>query len=165
MIKDVTIEEFDTWSKSDEAKKILGPLVDRAVSSAIATYSKNHPSASDVDARLAAIEAGIDEKEAENKKLKLDNYLFKKCVEHSVPFDLLADFPFEDEKSIDAKIESFSETIAKKKKDDINELMAESSHRPGGGGIPAPSLKNLSLKEAEYLERTGGLNSIIRSGI
>lgn len=163
MKSEETQEAFSEYLKMPSAiQKYLQPHADSRVAQAIATFKKNQ-GIDDYLPRLEAIEKGLEAKEAEILKTKLDNYLYKECNKKSVPYELLKDYPFADEKSIDEKIESYRREVENLRANAINDSMSKNAFVPSGSAPikSRPTINGLSQKEIEDLEARGMLDSMI----
>lgn len=165
MIDKTELMEYLKTAEGQEAiKPILQSYGDSRATSAIKTFSQNHPTSLNEDElkeRLDAIDQANEKREMELKHIKLDSYLYKKCVQNKVDYDFLKDFPFMDEESIDAKVEGFAKVIIQKNTTNINDMIAQNKFIPGGAKQDVKfSRNNVSLKNAIQLEHLGVLDSL-----
>ena len=139
-------------------------IFDQKVTQAIKTYTMNHPSADALLPRIEAIEKALAEKEAELRKTKLDNYLFKQCIKMNMPYDLLKDYSYTDEADIDTKLENLNKAFEMKRTADVNALLA-SGYKPQAGNeirTEPKKTEDLSQQEAIMLESQNRLDEILR---
>lgn len=140
-------------------------IFDQKVTQGIKTYIQNHPSAEVLLPRIEAIEKALAEKEAELRKTKLDNYLFKQCTKMNMPYDLLKDYNFNNEEEVDNKLQKLSEAFEMKRTADVNALLA-SGYKPQAGNEirmePKKEAEDLSIQEAILLESHNKLDEFLR---
>ena len=164
MIEKINRDTFEYRPKTPEEIE-RQRIFDQKVTQAIKTYTMNHPSAETLLPRIEAIEKALAEKEAELRKTKLDNYLFKQCIKMNMPYDLLKDYSYTDEADIDNKLQKLSEAFEMKRTADVNALLA-SGYKPQAGNEirmePKKKTEDLTPQEAILLESHNKLDEILR---
>jgi hypothetical protein len=162
----MTKQEWDEYASSAEGKAFIQPLIDKAVTSGITTYKKNHPGEKDLGTRLDAIEKASENRDHELARVKLDRFLFEACVKTGAPYALLVDELelMKDENDVTARIQKVSEYLSLKNKNELEQLIIENAHKPGSGvvGDRPVRLSDLSPVQAQFLEQMGQLDQIIR---
>lgn len=162
----MTKEEFNTFIDTPEGKSLIQPIVDRAVTGAIKTYAANHSLPGDeMLERIKMIEQALEVKEAEVQQSKLDFYLYMKCIEGNVPYELLKGYQFSDTRAIDDKVSEFDSFLKKEGLARVNELMSANSPRPQGAGRSTEpdslsDVKKMSVQELIFREEVGCLGGI-----
>lgn len=163
MIEKINRDTFEYRPKTPEEIE-RQRIFDQKVTQAIKTYTMNHPSAETLLPRIEAIEKALAEKEAELRKTKLDNYLFKQCIKMNMPYDLLKDYSYTDEADIDTKLENLNKAFEMKRTADVNALLA-SGYKPQAGNeirTEPKKTEDLSQQEAIMLESQNRLDEILR---
>jgi len=130
--------------------------LDRAISAAVTKYAKRKPASDDVAQRLQAVEGAVGRKDCQIRKMELDFYGYKQCIENGVPPELLAGFALHDEPTISAKVAELGEALAARKAADLTHKILTEGHKPGGGGSPLAAARTVQDYEREAAKRRHG---------
>jgi hypothetical protein len=129
-----------------ETAKAVYAFADQQVTKALKTYSSKRLDTSTLTARLLRLEAALQQKE---KEQDMKFYIFKKCYEVGVNYDLVKDIQFNSKEEAEKKILQLQEFAAAKAEKTFNERMIAEAPKPGAGEArPADKfLKYLSAEE------------------
>ena len=122
-----TIEEI---LSDDELGPLVKAFVDKRVGQGIQTALSKRLDTSVLTQRLARLEDATKQMQVKND---LKFYVFKKSHDANVSYDLVKDIPFTSTEEASKKINAISEFAKQKASEDFNNMVVNSSIKPGSG--------------------------------
>lgn len=165
----VTPEGAKAYLETDEGKKLIKPIVDKAVTQGIETWKANNldrlveelhdkkfPAEDERDKRLREIEAKLEASERNAKRKELIAYAIKTATEKGLPVGVIERFVGDDETATAANIDEFEQIYRDSVTAEVEKRFKAGGGKPPAGGDPKPKDEpNPWKRESFNLTRQG----------
>ena len=152
---------------ASEEGSFLKSWIDKQRTTAIKSYSENHPVV-DTSAEVEELKDQLAEAREQNEKLKIEAFKKDEAERLGVPRALLAGLKleFDSFESVTTQLELLKENLDRHVVDGINVRLKRESYVPGSGTSDEgdnPMLDKLDFERALLLEESGKLDDLIKA--